>query len=336
MHCPTLKDLPPPPPGKTGWPWTEESKRLSNQMSDGRPWPRISVVTPSYNQGQFIEETIRSILLQGYPDLEYLVLDGASTDNSVEIIKKYSSWLSYWISEPDSGQSDAINRGLKMALGDFATWINSDDMLCKNALADHASHIGFDTNVVYVGFCAYMDQDSNPVFSHRGRVCSLEDLVRIETVWRSKEHRGNIDQPAVLFPRALALSAGGLNTDNHYTMDYELWGRFFLAGAKFQYTDIPFGMFRVHPNQKTHNMLRITESLLDTATKLVRLGDCFSEKTKREILADLEAYKNRYEKNYWKGSGRLAKIGLPPLIVIPLRRLRAVLQSTFKAAEDPK
>ena len=144
MQCPTLSELPPPPSGKTGWPWTEESRRLPNQMPSGCPWPRISVVTPSFNQGKFIEETIRSVLLQGYPNLEYLMIDGGSTDNSVEIIKKYSPWLTYWVSEPDDGQSDAINRGLKMSSGDFATWINSDDLLCKNALVEHASRIGFD------------------------------------------------------------------------------------------------------------------------------------------------------------------------------------------------
>ena len=133
LQCPQLSELPRAPSGKTGWPWTEESRRLPVSRYEGHPWPRISVITPSFNQGEFIEETIRSVLLQGYPDLEYLILDGGSTDNSIEIIKKYSTWLTYWVSEPDSGQSDAINRGLKRASGDFSTWINSDDMLCKNA-----------------------------------------------------------------------------------------------------------------------------------------------------------------------------------------------------------
>src|SRR5262245_13848080 len=202
MQCPTLTELPPPPSGETGWPWTEESKRLSSQTSGGRAWPRISVVTPSFNQGKFIEETIRSVLLQGYPDLEYFMFDGGSTDNSVEVIKKYSPWLTHWVSERDNGQSDAINRGLKMASGEFATWINSDDMLCKNALAEHALRIGFDSSVVYVGICANTDQNGKISSMHRGRVHSLEDLLRILKVWRNG---GNIVQPEVLFPRKLAL-----------------------------------------------------------------------------------------------------------------------------------
>jgi len=325
MKCPTLKDLPSPPPGKTGWPWTEESRQLADHRPDGQPWPRISIITPSFNQGEFIEATIRSILLQGYPDLEYFILDGASKDDSVEIIRKYSTWLTFWVSQPDNGQSDAINRALKMASGSFTTWINSDDMLCKNALVDHASRAGFDANTVYVGICLYQDKDGNIISTHQGRVFSFEDLVCIRTVWRCKESRGHIDQPAVLFPRSLALSVGGINVNNYSTMDYELWGKFFLAGARFQYTDIPFGMFREHAGQKIKDVLRQTQSLLDTAAGLVNLADCFSDSKKKEILADLIAYKYEHQKNYWRGTGRLAKMGLPPWIVNPIRRLRTHL-----------
>src|SRR6185503_20481856 len=129
MQSPSLNDLPAPPPGCTGWPWSEESVRVASPS-----FPRITVTTPSFNQRSFLEATIRSVLLQGYPNLEYFVMDGGSTDGSVEIIKKYAPWIDYWVSEPDGGQSAAINRGLQMGTGKFAAWINSDDLLCKNAV----------------------------------------------------------------------------------------------------------------------------------------------------------------------------------------------------------
>jgi len=328
MRCPTLSELPPPPPGKTGWPWTEESSPCEPSVTDGREWPRISIVTPSFNQGQFIEATLRSVLLQGYPNLEYLVLDGRSTDNSVEVINKYSPWLTYWASEPDSGQSDAINRGLKRASGTFATWINSDDMLCRSALRNHALRIGFEKKTVYVGNCYYLDESGNTISSHCGRVHSLEDLVRIRTVWRAG---AQIIQPEVLFPLELALEVGGLNTGNYYSMDFELWGEFFLAGATFEYTNVDFGMFRTHAAQKTQDGLGRTQSLVDAAERLVARAHFLSHETKNEILADLGAYAKAYPTQYWRSSGRLARIGLPRGIVLRLRSLAAAFQKRARS-----
>src|SRR5262249_31521224 len=207
MQCPKMSELPVPPSGNTGWPWTEESRRLPSQRPEGGSWPCLSVITPSFNQSQFIEETIRSVLLQGYPNLEYFIMDGGSADGSVEIIEKYSPWLSYWVSQPDRGQSDATNRGLTLASGDFATWINSDDLLSKNALVEHALRIGFVPGTVYVGDCIYIDENGKVLSLHRARIQSLEDLVRVKTVWYAG---GNIVQPEVLFPREQALAIGGL------------------------------------------------------------------------------------------------------------------------------
>ena len=97
-------------------------------MPEGKPWPRISIVTPSYNQGQFVEETIRSVLLQGYPELDYIVMDGGSKDGTVRIIEKYARWLSHWEDPaPDRGQAAGINKGFSKGTGAIYAWINSDD-----------------------------------------------------------------------------------------------------------------------------------------------------------------------------------------------------------------
>lgn len=308
MRCPTLRELPAPAKHKTGWPWTEESERLPDKMPDGRPWPTISIVTPSYNQGQFIEETIRSVLLQGYPNLEYTIIDGGSTDNSVDIIKKYSPWLTYWVSEPDRGQSHAINRGLKTGTGLFATWINSDDMLCKNAMMRLATWADWRTQDVYVGICVFIDEKGKAFKEHQGRIHSFEDLVCVRQIWRSN---GYIAQPAVLFPMSLFRDAGGLDDANHWTMDYELWGKFFLQGASFKYNDIEFGIFRSHKSQKTKDGLRMTCSLVQTARKLIGICE-FLPKTKRKsLLADLRAYK----KAYLGRRRRLEEVGIPTWLI---------------------
>jgi hypothetical protein len=232
------------------------------------------------------------------------------------------------VSERDGGQSEAINRGLKRATGKFASWINSDDLLCRDALTEHALKVGLQEGIVYVGRCLYIDQISRVISSHRGRVFCFEDLVRIKEVWRG-EPRGHIDQPAVLFPRSLAVSVGGLDAANYSTMDYELWGKFFLAGAQFQYTDVEFGMFREHARQKTGDALRQTQSLIGAAAKLDEAAGGLSAATRAEIMADLSAYYTAYKTACWKGTGRLARIGLPPKIVNPLRNLRRKFYKTI-------
>jgi glycosyltransferase involved in cell wall biosynthesis len=140
MRCPTLKELPPPPPKKTGWPWQEETPEMQPRVPEAKPWQRISIVTPSYNQGRFIEGTIRSVLLQGYPNLEYIVIDGGSADGTTDVLRKYEPWLTYWVSEVDRGQSHAVNKGFKLASGEIAAWINSDDQYLPGTLRTIVEH----------------------------------------------------------------------------------------------------------------------------------------------------------------------------------------------------
>jgi glycosyltransferase involved in cell wall biosynthesis len=292
---------------------------MLGDTSSSRSWPRITIITPSFNQGEFIEEAIRSILLQGYPNLEYFVLDGGSTDSTVEIISKYSQWIDFWVSEPDGGQSAAINRGFRMGSGTYVTWINSDDMLCKDALWSHLSSNTFAPGIVYVGDCLHINEAGTPLFTHRGSVRTVEDFLRVRSVWRCD---GSIDQPAVLFPLELALRVGGLNEANHYTMDYELWGRFLLAGAQFHYTGLPFGYFRWHDGQKTLDAVAQTESMLDVAAGMIPLAHSLPNERRQELLADLGAYRKEYPQILWKHSGRLARAGLPRSVVVSVRKLR--------------
>ena len=134
----TLADLPAPPQNRSNWPWTVEPPMLPENMPDGKNWPRISIVTPSYNQAEFLEQTIRSVLLQGYPNLEYVVIDGGSQDDSVEIIERYQGFLSGCVSEKDRGQSHAINKGWSMLTGDIIAYLNSDDFYYPGALVNIA------------------------------------------------------------------------------------------------------------------------------------------------------------------------------------------------------
>lgn len=322
MKCPSLSELPSPPAGKTGWPWTEASTPLPPTRPDGSPWPLVTVVTPSYNQARYLEATLRSILLQGYPNLEYFVMDGASTDGSVEIIQKYAPWLAHWVSERDGGQSAAINRGLRLGSGEFATWINSDDMLERHALSNHASRIGFRPGVVYLGDCMYINEHDDPLYVRRGRVHSLDDLLRVRTVWRDQQQHGHIVQPEVLFPLDMVRSVGCLDVHNHRTMDVELWGKLFIAGATFQYTHVRFGIFRVHAEQKTSQLWETTQSLVATLTKLAIEAPGIAEPVRQEIIAELQAYL----RDFWHDSGPLARIGLPENVVLPLREFNADLR----------
>lgn len=206
---------------------------------------KISIITPSLNQAQYLEQTIDSVLSQNYTDLEYIIVDGGSKDGSVEIIKKYEKHLAYWISEPDRGQSHAINKGVKKATGDVINWLNSDDYYELNALKTVSD--------------AFQDPKINCLCA-RSRIIDKEDSVRISKgadVYFDNLAKtigwARIDQPETFFRKEAWEKVGFLNEQLHYTMDREWWKRYlyhFGLGGIVKIEDVLVN-FRLHKHSKT-------------------------------------------------------------------------------------
>lgn len=237
----TLNDLPPPPEGKLGWPWTEYIPLLPNKMPNGSDWPLISIVTPSYNQGQFLEETIRSVLLQGYPNVEYLIIDGGSTDNSVDIIKKYEQYITYWVSEPDRGQSDALNKGFRKVTGQLIGWQNSDDYYHPTSFmyAAQASALLKDIDIVY-GSVNCVDQDRN--FLKVGYVSQFNFQEMLPWV--------NMFNQSMFFRNRIFQEGNFINENFQHFMDYDFFWRLAVKGYKFHCVPEINAYFRQHLNSK--------------------------------------------------------------------------------------
>lgn len=248
---PRLNELPPPPEDKSGWPWDEFTEPMPETMPDDSPWPRISIVTPSYNQGQFIEETIRSVLLQGYPNLEYIIIDGGSTDGSVEIIKKYEPWLSYWVSEKDRGQTHAINKGIGHCTGSIFGFINSDDIYYPGAF-DDVARICYEKDSMgkfwICGQANLVDENSTLIKARENRFGN--DALD----WyfhRLKEHGTSIVQPSSFWSLKLFEKIGFFDEDFNFSFDYEFFVRLYANGINWITTDHIYSAFRIHETSKT-------------------------------------------------------------------------------------
>ncbi len=247
-------EFPSPREGKKGWPWENLSRPLPETMPDGRPWPRISIVTPSYNQGKFIEETIRSVLLQGYPNLEYIIIDGGSTDNSVDIIRKYESWLTYWVSEKDRGQSHAINKGWRLCTGEWFNWLCSDDILTPGALEIIAREAaGHECDIIAGATESFGESAIKPF------IPALHlSVTRQLQYWKPGKSHVPAVQPSTFFKRSLLREPDLVREDLHFAMANELWIRFQVEGYRRHNLNVTISRARCHPDQKTHesNLLK--------------------------------------------------------------------------------
>lgn len=231
-------EFPASPSGKKDWPWNIDFSIVHEKNQ----WPKISIVTPSYNQGQYLEETIRSVLLQGYPNLEYIIMDGGSTDNSVEIIKKYEPWLTYWVSEKDKGQSDAINKGFRIATGDIMGWINSDDLLKPGALGFVAIQLSnHDKPAWMIGASEIIDADGNKL-----RVREPGDPTMGKMIFWGKNW---FPQQSTFWNRKMWKAAGSLDINLYYSMDFALWVAMFEHNTPIIVPEI-LSAYRHHPEAK--------------------------------------------------------------------------------------
>ena len=235
-----LAALPAPHAGRVGWPWTEETP--ADAYAGRNDWPRISIVTPSFNQASYLEETIRSVLLQNYPNLQLIVIDGGSTDGSREILERYAPWLDHWESEPDRGQSHAINKGLARCTGEWFNWINSDDCLLPGALAAVGA-----ADPAALNFSG--PENTGPNLAET----NLLGRTKVGPTFEDALVNHFICQQGLFLRTDAVRAQGGVREELHYVMDLDLFARVLLQGGpeRIRETDVPLAFFRRHDAAKT-------------------------------------------------------------------------------------
>jgi glycosyltransferase involved in cell wall biosynthesis len=203
--------------------------------------PLVSIVTPSFNQAEFLEKTIQSVLMQDYPHIEYIVIDGGSTDGSVDVIKKYQDKIKHWVSEPDKGQTEAINKGFAKATGDILAWINSDDTYNPKAVGEAVLYLIENPNVALVyADCNFIDEHDNVIGKFNAKQTNYKLL---------REGFVHIPQQTMFFRKKYWSE---LDPSFYFAMDYDLWTRI-AAQAEIKYLQGKvWANFRIHTLSKTN------------------------------------------------------------------------------------
>jgi glycosyltransferase involved in cell wall biosynthesis len=243
--------LPLAPENKAGWPWTL-AQTMESKAIDMSAWPRISIVTPSFNQVDYIEEAIRSVLAQGYPNLEYVIMDGGSTDGSLEILRRYEPHLSYFQSGPDGGQAAALAEGFRQCTGDILAWLNSDDRLLPGALWRVADYFRHHPKTVFVNSdVRFVDGDGH--FLYRMYVARPVSLFS-----RAFASQG-APQMGCFWRRQAYEQAGGVDRSFGFCMDLDLFIRIWRTGRSRRLPGPPTADSRMHDQAKTARWQAVAE-----------------------------------------------------------------------------
>jgi glycosyltransferase involved in cell wall biosynthesis len=265
-----------------------KSNNPKNERWDNNIYPKVSIVMPVYNQMQFIERSILSVLNQGYPNLELIVIDGGSTDGSVEIIKKYESRITYWHSGPDKGQSDALNTGFSKANGEVYGWLNSDDIYCEDAIIRcvNALRTNYHKKIVF-GDWVNIDVDDN-VISREYAYDVNVNHIKYEGV--------SLNAQAMFWLSEVHHRFGEFDVGLYNTMDYEMILSFLLKEKSKSFIRIPFviGGFRRYPSQKTglHNYERQHAEHMKISSK-------FGYSDKYSFTGRIKRFIYRFRRGYW-------------------------------------
>jgi glycosyltransferase involved in cell wall biosynthesis len=252
----------------------------SPQFEDG-PWPKITVVTPSYQQGAFLEQTIRSVLLQGYPNLEYFVLDGGSTDESRASVEKYAPWLAGWRCEKDQGQAATVNEGWRRGTGEILAWINSDDWYQPGAFAAVAPLFRKAHPVDWVsGFVDDCNADGTFLRRHPARATPLAEALGF--------HRTGYYQPGMFWSRALVDKVGPLDASQHLCFDLDFWARSLAAGFVLTPMEQPVACFRQHGASKSSS--RLEAIVAESRDVFARYAGTLPSEERRQSGEWLRAY----------------------------------------------
>ena len=238
-------------------------------MNNLKLLPKISIITPNYNGSNYIENTIQSVLDQKYPNLEYIIIDGGSTDGSIDIINNYKDQLFYWVSEPDDGMYDAINKGFSKSTGDIMYWINSDDILWEGALNYVASVFSQNPNINWIQGHPSVINEQGILVYNREQVFSKYYFY----LYKYEQSFRFIQQESTFWTRTLWEKTGGfLNTEFTLASDFDLWMRFFKYDTMYC-TKKQLGAFRIRKGQKSSNMsLYLTEAKRSLRKNFKRLA----------------------------------------------------------------